>query len=343
MGDVSFTALASIDAGVLILDGDGIIVRANPRATQILKVSEVEIASKPIGEVLAPLAKLLGYEGRFEVVVPGDRQLVVGGRMSSFDHEAHQGHVCLFQDLTEIRQIAEERDRMRQFAALTAAIPSMLHELRNPLATMGTMVDVILSGFERGRSTDDLAEDLAAVRSEIRRMALTLQGIGGIGRSLRTNRATEQGAAISGVLRNIRPTAELAGVALTVEIATLPPMPLDTAVVGAVIFNLVYNAILACSRGDSIAFEAVIAADGGLKLCVADTGCGMSPETLERARDLFYTTRRSGSGVGLHLCERATRSVGGRLQIESIEGEGTTITAHIPLLLPERRRRKSGA
>jgi signal transduction histidine kinase len=62
----------------------------------------------------------------------------------------------------------------------------------------------------------------------------------------------------------------------------------------------------------------------------------MTPEVLSRCRELFFTTKAKGTGIGLALCERAVTEAGGALDITSAPGAGTTISLHVPISPPER-------
>lgn len=114
-------------------------------------------------------------------------------------------------------------------------------------------------------------------------------------------------------------------------------MPLDAAVVRAIVFNLVTNAIHACRAGDAIALHARLVANGlALALTVSDTGTGMTHDVYTRCTELFFTTKPNGSGIGLALVRQAVTEAGGELTIESVPGFGTSITALIPVVAAPR-------
>ena len=64
---------------------------------------------------------------------------------------------------------------------------------------------------------------------------------------------------------------------------------------------------------------------------IEDTGRGMNEATLARCTELFFSTRRSGSGIGLALCKKVTEEAGGRFRIESTLGEGTRVEITLPI------------
>jgi signal transduction histidine kinase len=112
----------------------------------------------------------------------------------------------------------------------------------------------------------------------------------------------------------------------------MPLLPLDPAVVRAVLFNLLVNSMHSCRSGGTVVVHARLVDEGRrFELTVADTGEGMTAEVYERCTELFYTTKRSGSGIGLALARRAAEGAGGALDIQSIIGVGTTVTVRVPV------------
>ncbi len=213
-------------------------------------------------------------------------------------------------------------------AALGDALPSVLHELRNPLAAVTAMLEVMIEEHEGG-----IQRDLHAILHEVRRMTLGLDGIGGFVRSTRARRYAAVDHAVREACRILEPTAARKGVRLEAVGPDLPLLPIDAGVISGVVFNLVKNAIDACTEGQRIEVDARVV-DEELRLVVRDTGHGMSKEVLERCQDLFFTNKDKGSGIGLALCRQVAEGSGGRLEIESEPGRGTIVTMGVPLRKP---------
>ena len=104
------------------------------------------------------------------------------------------------------------------------------------------------------------------------------------------------------------------------------------AVVGGIVHNLMINSIQACSAGQAVNLRAGLCDDGSrFVLTVVDNGSGMTAEVYNRCTEIFFTTKRNGSGIGLALCRRAVEESGGTLTIESVVGFGTSVTIEVPL------------
>lgn len=338
--------LDGVTAGVLAVADDGEILAANEWAARVLRASKDALVGRRIDDVLAPLDRLLATQAQ-GCPLGGDRRrelsvrledgttICVGFSVGPLDPSLGEGGhhvVLLFQEIGSVLELRRERDRLLQMAALGDALPSVLHELRNPLAAVTAMLEVMI---EEPSIVNDgsIQRDLHAVLSEVRRMTLGLDGIGGFVRSTRTRRYAAVDHAVREACRILEPTAARKGVRLEAVGPDLPLLPIDAGVVSGVVFNLVKNAIDACTDGQRIEVDARVL-DDELVLVVRDTGHGMSNEVLARCQDLFFTNKDKGSGIGLALCRQVAESSGGRLEIASELGRGTIVTMRVPLRRP---------
>jgi signal transduction histidine kinase len=160
---------------------------------------------------------------------------------------------------------------------------------------------------------------------------LGLQGLGAVGRSLRGGGHEAIDHAIEETVRVVQSAALQSGIRVHHASAFLPLLPFDAAVMRAIVFNLVSNAVHACATGGEVTVRAALRPHGIFELEVADTGTGMPPDVVARCTELFFTTKRHGSGIGLALCDRAVRGAGGTLSVDSAVGRGTTFTVRIPI------------
>lgn len=92
--------------------------------------------------------------------------------------------------------------------------------------------------------------------------------------------------------------------------------------------NIVKNAVEATEVGDAIKAE-IKKRYNKIAITISDTGCGISDKDIERIGDLFYTTKKGGSGVGLFMCKRITEKNGGRFKVAHNKPKGTVITVEL--------------
>lgn len=332
--------IGSLPTAALVVDARGVIVMANRRAARILERSEEALRGGRVEDVLGPIRyhqesspSENGGELRHtqQVTLPRGRTITIGygvGLVVGDDESEPLLFAIVFQNISTWEKVREERDRLLQLAAVGEVLPSVLHELKNPLAAVTTAVEVLLEELPDGSVRDQLH----AVLGEVRRMALAFEGVGAVGRALRSDRYGAIDLACREVFRILTPRMEAAGVVARCDVPDMPLLPLDPAVVRAVLFNLLVNSLHSCPAGGTVVVHARLVNGGAwFELTVADTGEGMTAEVYERCTELFFTTKRSGSGIGLALARRAAEGAGGTLEIQSIVGVGTTVTLRVPV------------
>jgi PAS domain S-box-containing protein len=229
--------------------------------------------------------------------------------------------------------------------AKTEFLANMSHELRTPLNAIIGFADVIASemfgaiGQQRYR---DYAED---IRSSGRHLLALINDILDISR-------IEIGAVelaeepidpvqlVSGCIRLVHERAARGGVELRSAIATdVPAIHADERRLKQILINLLANAVKFTPPGGSVTTELVRTVDGGVRLCITDTGIGMDADEIEVALTPFrqvetgLARRYEGAGLGLPLARALAELHGGSLSVTSAHGRGTTVTVVLP---PER-------
>jgi two-component system sensor histidine kinase HydH len=338
----------SITAAILVCDEAHEVVRANARATELLGREVTDLVGCHVEEVLGrdvveasptrePRSPTLRH--KIDVNVPGGGRARLGCAVSG-PIETGRGpcYAILFQDITGWEKLRIENERLLRLAAVGDVLPAILHELKNPLAALAMSLEATLEELEDG----SLRDDLHAILGEARKLRLTLDGVGSVGRKLDTDRYHAIDHACSDAFKVLSATANAKGVKTVAEVGSLPLLPFDPAVMRGIVFNLVNNAIAACDRGDEISLRVGFSAgQASLQVVVRDTGAGMSPETRARCLDMFFTTKRNGSGIGLAVVNQAVREAGGTLDVRSALGVGTAISLVLPL--PDPRKPQNGS
>lgn len=332
--DIALQALEHLPAPVLVVDGFGVIAYANRAAGQMHGRGAASLVGAPLASVLAPLEQLhrgaREDEGRGEVTLRGGDGAVrtLGYSLASWSEGGAERTVVLHQRIDGIHEIRTQRDRLLQLAAVGDVLPSVLHELRNPLAAVTTMIEVLVE-----EAPPAMQGDLHAALWELRRIGLGLQGIGGLNRQVHGSAPEAIDHAVEEAVAVLASSARAVGVTLRAAVPPLPLLCLDRAVLKGVVFNLVRNAIDACRPGDEVVVSAEVARDA-FELTVRDTGRGMTPEVLARCTELFFTDKPNGSGIGLAICRQVAERACGSLSIASEPGVGTTVLVRVPLPPP---------
>lgn len=324
--------LDSLPRAVIVVDRQGSVVLANDRAAALLERERASIEGAPIETVLVPIELLSRAQPAApttaEVTLPSGREMHIELAVNELaPGESLEGAiVCSFQDITPVLRLQDERDRLLKLATVGEVLPSILHELRNPLSAVASALELLIEEH----ADDAVRGELHGILRELRRALLGLDGIGVVGRDVISRSLGAVDHAVRDCVGVLAARAARGGVTLDTDVRSMPLLRVDTAVVRAVVFNLVMNAIHACREGDRIRASARVA-EGELVIAVADTGPGMAPEVIARCTQMFFTTKRSGSGLGIPLCAQLAESAGGALEVESELGRGTRVTWRVPV------------
>ncbi|MBM3235683.1 hypothetical protein FJZ31_05245 [Candidatus Poribacteria bacterium] len=128
----------------------------------------------------------------------------------------------------------------------------------------------------------------------------------------------------------IEPEAQRQEIELVRELEPLPEVWVDTSQLKQALLNLIINANQAMEAGGKLTITARYI-NGQVRIDVKDTGKGIPPEIQEKIFDLFYSTKQEGTGVGLAIVKRVVEGHGGRITVDSEVGKGTTVSIFLPL------------
>ncbi len=341
--ELTLAALNHLPSAVLVVDEQDRVVQSNRAANALFGEREDVLKYPPLDTFLRktenecagaaselprlPLERIEKGEQVCELQLT-DGSCTTGSFTSRALTVAGKKYLVLcIRETSQLLKLQEERNRLLRIATIGEALPSLLHELKNPLAAISVATEVLLEETE----SPDIREQLHAILSEIRRMKLSFDGIGALERPLCAERpqAVDFACREAGTVMVHR--AANAGQYLRLRISDMPLLRLDSGVVRALILNFVTNSIQACRTGDTITVNAWHDdSTNRFELRVVDTGKGMAPETLRRVTELFFSTKSSGSGIGLALCKRVIEDAGGKLSIDSVLGFGTAVDVTVP-------------
>lgn len=259
------------------------------------------------------------------------------------------GAVMVFQDVTDKRRMFTRAAQAEKMAALGTLAAGVGHEINNPLTYLLGNAQFARDSLEAIRL---LADDRNVDRDEIRRQiesALTAlkeiddgaQHIGQIVTDLRGFTSREQatsGDVNSSILWALRVAEHLirSKCQLVTHLEQVPDVPESNTRLGQLFLNIIINAAQAMSdkeaRHNQLHISTEDQGDGVVLVTVKDTGCGMDLSTQQRMFEPFFTTKPTGlgTGLGLFVAHTIVREAGGRVDVESAPGAGTTVRVSLP-------------
>jgi signal transduction histidine kinase len=226
-------------------------------------------------------------------------------------------------------QLLELSRRVASLGRLTAGVA---HEVKNPLNAMTIHLELLKAKLASGAGAKASDEHVDIIAAEIRRLDDVVQGFLKFAKPEEMTLQAVSPAVLTGdVLKMIEPEAEAAGVTLnTVCPPDTPAIEADASILRQALVNLAKNAIQAMPEGGRLDVSCGMARDGRVEIRVADTGVGISPENLAKIFDLYFTTKKTGTGIGLSLVYRTIQLHNGDIDVESTPGTGTTFIIKLP-------------
>ena len=232
-----------------------------------------------------------------------------------------------------IRRTQAELAEAERLAAVGELASAVAHGIRNPLAGIRASAEVARDDL--GEHDGELRESLDDIIGEADRLETRVRTILDFTRPLTLDLTPGD---LGGFLRRFADgfrTRVAPGVRVEVEVdAQLPAVAFDPKALGEVVETIAVNAVEAMHGAGAIHLGATLEPHDGAGpqavVSISDTGPGMEAETRRRVFDLFYTTKQSGTGVGLAMAKRLVERQGGTITVESAPGAGATFRVRLP-------------
>lgn len=228
-----------------------------------------------------------------------------------------------------------ERLRSGALAALGRMAAQVAHELRNPLGGLKLFAEYLEHRLGKAGDAEG-AEVAGKINREVDHMTDLVREITQFSRPGSLRRIPTN---LNGLMESCLALAQarVAGKEIRVALQFDPALPqaaLDPREIRKVFLNLIVNALEAMEAGGTLTLRTRRAERGFVEATVEDTGCGMTEETRTRAFDLFFTTKDSGTGLGMAIVRTVVEQHRGRMDIRSQLGRGTQVRVLLPLEAP---------
>ncbi len=236
-------------------------------------------------------------------------------------------------DIERLRSMSEQMVRAEKLAATGTLAAGVAHEVNNPLASISSLIQILQSQPLTPENEPEAREMLRLVQTQVARITRVLRDMTEFARARTTERAPVDVRAV------VQAAVRLASFDKTfkrLELMTAfderaPHVLADADQLQQVFLNLLLNARDATPEGGRVEVRARFdEGAGALVVEVADTGCGIAPEKLPRVFDPFYSTKPSGTGLGLAVCYGIVTAHGGRIEVAPNNGRGTIVRVTLP-------------
>jgi PAS domain S-box-containing protein len=359
------TLFNTIEDGVLVVDEQGHVIYFNQAVTRLIGLQpSVE------GQLITTLLPEVDWEKlsraddtggeritrhEFEVHYPRPRFLRLYAAPLDGEAAGSSGVALILHDATEARQKTFEAIESERVQALTLLAASVAHEIGNPLNALHIHLQLMERALKKLRSDEwrvtsggkvvspvtrhpshqeisrKLEQYLGVAKGEIHRLDYIItQFLQAIRPAPLQLKVTSLNAVVEKTLELLRPEFDNRGLTVKPKLARqLTATPIDPTQMQQVLVNLVKNAMHAMTKGGTLTLQTGEGAEG-VWMSVADTGGGIPQEQINRIFEPFFTTKKKGTGLGLMIVQRIVRTHGGRIELESHVGRGTTFRVWLP-------------
>jgi PAS domain S-box-containing protein len=349
--------LRSIGDGVITTDIAGKVAVVNKTAERLTGWRQQEAVGRRLGDILKmldaktrkprknPLDNVLASDkpcempaGTLLIARDGSERLIADSCAPIHDHESKLvGAVFIFRDVTEKQKLEEEIHKAEKAEAISILAAGIAHDFNNYLnIILSNLALAKMSGGDYAEINESLSEtekatgwarDVVQQLLEFSKGGVPVKKVVGIGEMIRD--------AASFALSGSKVICEFA---IPDDLA---PVEIDTGQITQVINNLIINADQAMPEGGRIHVRAGnetlgageiagLPAGNYVKISIQDEGVGISPENMKKIFDPYFTTKETGTGLGLATSFTILKNHGGTIAVDSHAGKGTRFSLYLP-------------
>jgi len=334
----------TLQEGVVVLGVNGTVHYVNRAALEFFGFTRNELIGQSLGDQFPGIA--------WEDIIRGNRTVNRDIEVFYPEHrflnfyisplektdpespESHDGYVLILRDDTRTRKIQREEVESERIAALTLLAASVAHEIGNPLNSLNIHLQLLDRKVRKNASPElaaELIESLDITRSEIKRLNFIVEKFLGAVRPSKPNfQEVDLNQVVTGAVAFLGPEVKDRNITITLQLdSELPKVAADPDQLKQVFYNLIRNSSQAIGSDGAIIIVTRFD-DYSVTISFADNGHGIAPEKVGKVFEPHFTTKKTGSGLGLLVVHRIVREHGGQIEFESKEFEGTTVNVILP-------------
>jgi signal transduction histidine kinase len=353
------TVFNAIQEGIIVTDSSGRITYLNEAASELFGLAGEDSIGKQLDErvrgldwnalthsggpvtrdleIFYPRNRFINFYSVPLVIEPRDASLAgdddSGRPGPSVPATEQVGYAIIMRDITESRRTAEKTIESERLNALTLLAAGVAHELGNPLNSLNIHLQLMERQARKikGKTREELQHSIDVCRGEINRLdSIVSQFLRAIRPSRPQLRPENINTMVEEAVRFFSAEIEARDIVVETELhSDLPLLQLDRDQMKQAFYNVIKNSFEAMKRRGILRIR-TDRDESHVRVSFIDTGGGMSAEALSHVFEPYYTTKATGTGLGLLIVRRIVREHGGELAIESTEGKGLTLTIRLP-------------
>ncbi len=331
--------MSTLQDGLMLFTRDGRIVLVSASAERFIgqprgemlgrMVEEVFDDSNRLGRIVLDAFALRQEVSLREIEMEHGRRVQLSLDFIS-EGGAHIGALLTVRDAESVRRIENEIELSRRLAAIGRLTSGVAHEVKNPINAIVIHLEILR---ERLLELDPATRrHMDIINSEIHRLDRVVKTLVDFSRPVELKLCLlDLRALTADVAALASPEARAQKVEIVQDLGQQPlPIHVDADLIKQAILNVILNGVQAMPEGGTLTLRAFASGQAAV-LEVQDTGAGISPEIRDKIFNLYFTTKKTGSGIGLALTYRAMQLHHGALDLDTQARQGTTFRFMLPL------------
>jgi PAS domain S-box-containing protein len=336
--------MTNLQDGILLYTHDARAVLVSDSVERFLGISRAEILGAKLHEVFSRntrMGRLVreSFDARMalvqeEITTETGRHVEISLDFIHDDRAVYPqetlGALLTLHDVESVREIESDLELSRRLAAIGRLTAGVGHEVKNPINAI--VVHLELMRNKLGDSDHKAMRHLEVIESEIQRLDRVVQTLVDFSRPVELQlKEQDLRRVVSAVLMLASAELETRDVHVQSDLPDHPVLAkVDSDLLKQALLNVVLNGAQAMAEGGKL--EVRLAEDGRMALLsIHDQGAGIPPDVRDKIFDLYFTTKKDGSGIGLAMTYRIVELHNGSIEVESDATHGTTFILRFPL------------
>jgi signal transduction histidine kinase len=335
---------------------DGLMLFTRDQRAVLVSASIEAFLGKPRGEMLGSHAQEIfsrhtqlgrtvlnafaAHQPIHMIEVSGDNGIEMQVSFDFIEQDGQElGALLTMRDAESMRKIEDEIEVSRRLANIGKLTSGVAHEVKNPINSIVVHLEILRNTLHEPDA--DAQRHMDVISSEIQRLDRVVQTLVDFTRPVELKLADiDLRSLVEQVVFMAKPDCERHGVRLFIEIGEEPLLTrVDADLIKQALLNIVINAVQAMENGGTLSIRAS-RRDDDAQLEIQDTGPGIPPPIRDKIFNLYFTTKKSGSGIGLAMTYRIMQLHNGSVHFDTRSGEGTTFYLTLPLVRAEHRQQR---
>ncbi|NPV73902.1 MAG: PAS domain S-box protein [Pelotomaculum sp.] len=338
-------AAEQMPLGLLAVDREGRVRVFNRVLSGLTGLRQDEVLERPFRKVfdcrepgLNKLLQTLATGREFKDLQPG--AIIPNLELANYTASTHAisgegghtaGAMALFLPAGRLQELENAVIKAERLAILGQLAAGMVHEIRNPLTVIGGFMQLLQKLLD-GNPKEKYIHIILAELKHVNNLISEFLQLAKPGCSRRAPCSIEK--LIKDVVMLVESEAYLRKLEIDLAVTGgIPPVMGDGEQLKQVFLNFIKNSFDALSPGGKLVLEtAWDRREGFVRIVFKDNGAGMDEETLKSIFNPFFTTKENGTGLGMFINKKIIDNHGGRIEIQSEQGKGTTVTVLLPAI-----------